>query len=299
MIVNFATMNGIGDIVMSQTVIHRLVEANPGLEPYLVYKSKRRREDGYLWHGRLNVNSPYPVTSFRDKPFEAPFLNPQYETFSFYQHRHIIEHTEIEAASRLQLSVNQTPISKPVYWGEFPTIGYPRIGIHHYNSKNIRGCLSKGYKHWRHGEALRDRIQGLCKIPVEFSPWPGPSEKKKLIDWLASCLILITPEGGIYHLASALGTPTILILGDRMTQRQVGYNSTLRVLNSHTCPYGFFPCGELDMWYLPCRKGFKENKLLPCVEEITLSDVFLAFWEVLCEDANERLRIQILRHNKD
>ena len=96
----------------------------------------------------------------------------------------------------------------------------------------------------------------MKKTPVVFLNFPV----RNLLALIQHCRLLVCNNSGPLHLATALGTPTVSLMGP-------------------TLPDRWWPRGEghlvirKDLPCMPCNEGFCRIKTLDCMNQITVEEV--------------------------
>lgn len=87
--------------------------------------------------------------------------------------------------------------------------------------------MHKGHWHqkkvWPHYEEL--------SVTMGFEPIPKLPGKKELVEHIASCPVVICAEGGISHIAKAVGTPAVVIMGGFHRPEWAGYESHVNLVD--------------------------------------------------------------------
>lgn len=114
------------------------------------------------------------------------------------------------------------------------------------------------------------RVWPWCKVLASrpgFRPIPYFQEgnkERQLVEFVASCRAIVCSEGGISHIAEAVGTPAIVLMGGFTRPQWVGYSDQV----SLTCDYECSPCYNCS----PCKRNFRCWHQLPLemVEKLAL-----------------------------
>ena len=113
--------------------------------------------------------------------------------------------------------------------------------------------------HW-HAKKVWPKFKELSTFPG-FSAIPKVNNVLSLVEYIGSCRAVVCSEGGISHIARAVGTPAIVIYGGFAHPDWNGYKEQINICNEKWCSYCYNP--------KPC-----ENKIERiCMKEITLEQV--------------------------
>jgi FkbM family methyltransferase len=117
---------------------------------------------------------------------------------------------------------------------------------------------------------LGEHIQKICDVPLEN--YAGRTTLKQLALLLAKSKILISNETGTAHIASAMGIPTVCILGGGHFGRFAPYPDLPGQTNYLKTVSHKMPCYGCN-W--ECVYSLKKNEPAPCVSNISVD----AVWE--------------------
>jgi len=113
--------------------------------------------------------------------------------------------------------------------------------------------------HW-HAKKIWPKFDYLSRLP-KFVPIPKVPSIKDLIYFIACCKAVVCAEGGISHIAKAVGTPAIVIYGGFAKPEWNGYEDQINVCNEKWCSYCYNP--------KPCENEIERI----CMKEISIEHV--------------------------
>ena len=116
---------------------------------------------------------------------------------------------------------------------------------------------------------LGEHIQKLCNAPLQN--YTGQTTLSELTCLLAKSQILISNETGTAHIANAVGTPTVCILGGGHFGRFVPYPELSGKINNLKVVYHKMPCYGCD-W--KCVYHIKDEDPAPCISNISVDAVW-------------------------
>jgi len=109
--------------------------------------------------------------------------------------------------------------------------------------------------------------------PVTYAPGKTvrfiPADVRQAASVLAACDAFVTQEGGLMHLAAAVGTPTVAIFGGTILPRSTGYDGNRNLANQLECS--------------PCLHLQRNCPHLKCMESITVRRVAEELASLLAE----------------
>ena len=116
---------------------------------------------------------------------------------------------------------------------------------------------------------LGEHIKKLCDAPLQN--YTGQTTLSELTCLLAKSQILISNETGTAHIANAVGTPTVCILGGGHFGRFVPYPELSGKINNLKVVYHKMPCYGCD-W--KCVYHIKDEDPAPCISNISVDAVW-------------------------
>ena len=116
---------------------------------------------------------------------------------------------------------------------------------------------------------LGEHIKKLCDAPLQN--YTGKTTLSELTCLLAKSQILISNETGTAHIANAVGTPTVCILGGGHFGRFVPYPELSGKINNLKVVYHKMPCYGCD-W--KCVYHIKDEDPAPCISNISVDAVW-------------------------
>lgn len=130
----------------------------------------------------------------------------------------------------------------------------------------------KGYwfekKVWPYSE---DLVKQIACGSHEIRAIPHFGSMSSLVSFLAGLRLVVCCEGGVQHIAAALGVPTIVIYGGFAKPEWNGYPDHVNIVNEKPCSYCYNP--------RPCVSSVERE----CMREITVGKVMKVIREELCE----------------
>ena len=116
---------------------------------------------------------------------------------------------------------------------------------------------------------LGEHIKKLCDAPLQN--YTGRTTLSELTRLLVKSQILISNETGTVHIANAVGTPTVCILGGGHFGRFVPYPELSGQTSRLKVVYHKMPCYGCD-W--KCVYQIKEGEPAPCISNISVDAVW-------------------------
>jgi hypothetical protein len=235
------SFNGIGDLLFATPTIKRIREADP--------------------HTKIIVNTNYPgllkgnpnVDIIGNDRNEGVFLgydDPIHQKWP--TSHHIIKDWEI-ITSHYGIETEKPELKPEIYLDLPNPISYLEreqgpIGVQ---------VIHKG--HW-HAKKVWPKFGHLSQFPG-FVPIPKVPSIEDLVYFISSCKGVVCAEGGISHIAKAVGTPAIVIYGGFAKPEWNGYPDQINVTNDKWCSYCYNP--------KPCENDIERL----CMKQITLEQV--------------------------
>ena len=222
---------------------------------------KKTLADG--WHTELIPASLEPLTELdRNAEFFSGVLQKKY--VSNYPIIDVLESWRIIKCKKkefyvLSLGANENCRAWPVnFYGEIAQKIYEKTGWH--------GFVCGVNKEFNLGE----QIKKVSHAPLEN--YVGRTSLKELAWLLAKSKILICNESGPAHIATAVGTSTVSIVGGGHFERFVPYPKIPGYINKLEAVYHKMPCYGCN-W--ECIYPIKKNEPAPCISKISVD----AVWE--------------------
>ena len=119
------------------------------------------------------------------------------------------------------------------------------------------------------GIAFHQNIKKICDAPLQN--YTGQTTLSELTRLLVKSQILIGNETGTAHIANAVGTPTICILGGGHFGRFAPYPELSGKTSRLKVVYHKMPCYGCD-W--KCVYHIKEGEPAPCISNISVDAVW-------------------------
>jgi len=215
------------------------------------------------WHTELIPVSLKPMTELkRNAEFLSGILQKQY--ILKYPKIEVLEAWEIIKCKKkefyvLSLGASENCRAWPVsFYGEIAQRIYENTGWH--------GFVCGVNKEFDLGE----QIKNICHAPLEN--YAGRTSLKELAWLLAKSKILICNESGAAHIATAVGTSTVSIVGGGHFGRFVPYPKIPGSINKFEAVFQKMPCYGCN-W--ECIYPIKKNEPAPCITTISVD----AVWE--------------------
>lgn len=230
------SFNGIGDLLFVTPTLKVIKEAYPNVE--------------------ITVNTNYP-TLLLSNPFVDVIGHENNGVFLGYpdpihqvwpKKHHIISDWEI-VCEAYNLRTRQPDLHPEIYWLDKGRPSTGMIGVQ---------VMHKG--HW-HNKKVWPKFDELANRPGPFEAIPFFHDFNLLVEYIASCKAVVCAEGGISHIAKAVGTPAIVIYGGFAHPDWNGYKEQINICNEKWCSYCYDPT--------PCKN--KIERL--CMKEITVVQV--------------------------
>lgn len=246
--ISIKSFNGIGDLLFATPTIRKIKETYGDIVKIFVNTNYPQllELNPYVFkvsgEGISNESS-----TFLGYPDPIHCVNPT-------QH-HILSDYEI-IKERWNLVDLEPPELKPEI--------YIRNGIDYSNGKILIQCIHKGHWHkkkvWpKFNELLTQYWDGeeyavIPKVPMA-----------DLVSTIRGAKAVICAEGGISHIARAVGTPAIVIYGGFAKPEWNGYKEQINITNEKSCSYCYNP--------RECIHPYAERL---CMKEITIEMVLKA-----------------------
>ena len=224
--IKIQSFNGIGDLLFVTPTLRRLKETNPC---------------------HITVNTNYPDL-LKFNPFVDVVGNDRVGVrLSYPDPIHCKEPTchHIESDWRIIIEAvgieTEVPVLCPEIYLPLPERGN-EIGVQ---------AMHKGQ--W-HGKKVWPYFNLL-----PYSQIPKVKSIIELVELIASYKLVVCAEGGISHIAKAVGTPAVVIYGGWCSPEWNGYPDQMNIINKVDCSYCYNS--------YPCKKDYK------CLKEISVKSV--------------------------
>ena len=235
--IEIRSFNGIGDLLFVTPTLRVIKEAYPKVE--------------------ITVNTNYPEL-LDENPFVDEVNKGKGGVFLGYPDPiHIIWPIEHHIISDWKVVCNaydldtEPPAKQPELYLNIPKEKEDYIGVQ---------VLHKG--HW-HRKKVWPKFNDLWNYPG-FVNIPYFDRVTPLVKFIASCKAVVCAEGGISHIAKAVGTPAIVIYGGFANPIWNGYKDQINICNEKWCSYCYDPT--------PCKNEIERL----CMKEITVEQVLHA-----------------------
>lgn len=232
--VEIRSFNGIGDLLFVTPTLRVIKKAYPSV--------------------KITVNTNFPDLLIGN-PFVDEINKGKGGVFLGYPDPiHIIWPIEHHIRSDWKVVCNaydlktEPPAKQPELYLDIPKVKEDYIGVQ---------VLHKG--HW-HAKKVWPKFNELCNYPG-FVNIPYFDRVTPLVKFIASCRAVVCAEGGISHIAKAVGTPAIVIYGGFARPEWNGYRDQINICNEKWCSYCYDPT--------PCKNEIERL----CMKEITVEQV--------------------------
>lgn len=121
------------------------------------------------------------------------------------------------------------------------------------------------HKRQWYGKKVWDDFDELATRPG-FAPIPHVQNVKQLVQYVASCKMVVCAEGAISHIARAVDTPAVVIFGGFAQPMWSGYSVHRNIVNEKPCSKGCYsprPCGSDKV----CMKEITIERVIQEVED--------------------------------
>jgi len=240
------SFNGIGDLLFVTPTLQRIKER---------YKDARVVVNTN--YPQLLDGNPYVDVVGRDN--EGVFLGyPDPIHAKWPTKHHILSDWEIVCkAYGLELDL---PDLKPQIYMRLPQEKSEVVGVQ---------VIHK--RHW-HAKKVWPKFKDLIRIgsaKYKLEAIPRVRDAGSLARLIASYRAVVCAEGGISHIAKAVGTPAVVIYGGFAKPEWNGYDDQVNICNKKWCSYCYDP--------KPCRNEVERL----CMREITVEQVLSALGTLL------------------
>ena len=214
------------------------------------------------WHTELIPSSPEPLSELeRNAEFFSGILKklylPSYPELEVSGDSNI---PELKCNSFYVLSIGANK-----KYREWPYKFYAIIAQRIHKKTGWLGLICGAENEFDLGE----HIKKLCDAPLQN--YTGQTTLSELTRLLVKSQILISNETGTVHIANAVGTPTVCILGGGHFGRFVPYPELSGQTSRLKVVYHKMPCYGCD-W--KCVYQIKEGEPAPCISNISVDAVW-------------------------
>jgi len=228
----FHQFAGIGDCLFVTPALHVIKQAYPN-SSITFHTNKSRLLKGNPWIDKIGNER---------KGVRATYTAPN-------SGKHPTKHHIIEVWERICDAYNlqtDTPKLKPeLYLDNMPA------------KRNIVGVQIR-HKRIYHSKRVWPKLEELSKQDG-FEPIPLVKTDQDFVRQIASYRIVVCPEGGVSHIAAALGMPAIVLMGGFTCPEWVGYDFHTNITSNIDCKY----CYNNN----PCKNNFK------CWDEVSINQI--------------------------
>ena len=214
------------------------------------------------WHTELIPSSPEPLSELeRNAEFFSGFIKKLY--LPSYPELKISGDCNIRELKRKSFYVLSLGANKK--YREWPYKNYAKIAQKIHKKTGWLGLICGAENEFDLGE----HIKKLCDAPLQN--YTGRTTLSELTRLLVKSQILISNETGTAHIANAVGTPTVCILGGGHFGRFAPYPELSGGINNLKVVYYKMPCYGCD-W--ECVYRIKDEDPAPCISNISVDSVW-------------------------
>jgi len=214
------------------------------------------------WHTELIPSSPEPLSELeRNAEFFSGFIKKLY--LPSYPELELSGDCNIQELKRKSFYILSLGANKK--YREWPYKYYAKIAQKIHKKTGWLGLICGAENEFYLGE----HIKKLCDAPLQN--YTGKTTLSELTCLLAKSQILISNETGTVHIANAVGTPTVCILGGGHFGRFVPYPELSGKINNLKVVYHKMPCYGCD-W--KCVYHIKDEDPAPCISNISVDAVW-------------------------
>ena len=214
------------------------------------------------WYTELIPSSPGPLSELeRNAEFFSGFFKKRY--LPSYPELQVSGDYNIRELKRKSYYVFSLGANKK--YREWPYKYYAKIAQKIHKKTGWLGLICGAENEFHLGE----NIKKLCDAPLQN--YAGQTTLSELTSLLAKSQILISNETGTVHIANAVGTPTVCILGGGHFGRFAPYPELSGQTNLLKVAYHKMPCYGCD-W--KCVYHIKEEDPAPCISNISVDAVW-------------------------
>jgi len=214
------------------------------------------------WHTELIPSSPEQLSELeRNAEFFSGFIKKLY--LPSYPELELSCDCNIQELKRKSFYILSLGANKK--YREWPYKYYAKIAQKIHKKTGWLGLICGAENEFYLGE----HIKKLCDAPLQN--YTGQTTLSELTCLLAKSQILISNETGTVHIANAVGTPTVCILGGGHFGRFVPYPELSGKINNLKVVYYKMPCYGCD-W--KCVYHIKDEDPAPCISNISVDAVW-------------------------
>jgi len=214
------------------------------------------------WHTELIPSSPEQLSELeRNAEFFSGFIKKLY--LPSYPELELSCDCNIQELKRKSFYILSLGANKK--YREWPYKYYAKIAQKIHKKTGWLGLICGAENEFYLGE----HIKKLCDAPLQN--YTGQTTLSELTCLLAKSQILISNETGTVHIANAVGTPTVCILGGGHFGRFVPYPELSGKINNLKVVYYKMPCYGCD-W--ECVYHIKDEDPAPCISNISVDAVW-------------------------
>ena len=214
------------------------------------------------WHTELIPSSPEQLSELeRNAEFFSGFIKKLY--LPSYPELELSGDCNIQELKRKSFYILSLGANKK--YREWPYKYYAKIAQKIHKKTGWLGLICGAENEFDLGE----HIKKLCDAPLQN--YTGQTTLSELTCLLAKSQILISNETGTVHIANAVGTPTVCILGGGHFGRFVPYPELSGKINNLKVVYHKMPCYGCD-W--KCVYHIKDEDPAPCISNISVDAVW-------------------------
>ena len=214
------------------------------------------------WHTELIPSSPEQLSELeRNAEFFSGFIKKLY--LPSYPELELSGDCNIQELKRKSFYILSLGANKK--YREWPYKYYAKIAQKIHKKTGWLGLICGAENEFDLGEHLKK----LCDAPLQN--YTGQTTLSELTCLLAKSQILISNETGTAHIANAVGTPTVCILGGGHFGRFVPYPELSGKINNLKVVYHKMPCYGCD-W--KCVYHIKDEDPAPCISNISVDAVW-------------------------
>ena len=214
------------------------------------------------WHTELIPSSPEQLSELeRNAEFFSGFIKKLY--LPSYPELELSGDCNIQELKRKSFYILSLGANKK--YREWPYKYYAKIAQKIHKKTGWLGLICGAENEFDLGEHLKK----LCDAPLQN--YTGQTTLSELTCLLAKSQILISNETGTAHIANAVGTPTVCILGGGHFGRFVPYPELSGKINNLKVVYYKMPCYGCD-W--KCVYHIKDEDPAPCISNISVDAVW-------------------------
>ena len=214
------------------------------------------------WHTELIPSSPEQLSELeRNAEFFSGFIKKLY--LPSYPELELSCDCNIQELNRKSFYILSLGANKK--YREWPYKYYAKIAQKIHKKTGWLGLICGAENEFYLGE----HIKKLCDAPLQN--YTGQTTLSELTCLLAKSQILISNETGTAHIANAVGTPTVCILGGGHFGRFVPYPELSGKINNLKVVYYKMPCYGCD-W--KCVYHIKDEDPAPCISNISVDAVW-------------------------